>query len=243
MRKSSTRSNSERRTPQRKHGERRVIALLDAADAVIVEHGYGGATMTLIAERAGSSIGTVYQYFSDKDAIVCALSARYAEEMASLWPPLAEQLRMLELDAFVDTLMQTLVRFMTERPAYVHLMAAAKQYKRDDETRFRLREGFAALIRDRNPKLSSTDAQFVTSVTLRIIMGLAQEYGRVQQNKRHTLVREFSSALKAYLRERAGSHLASQRNRKKEQNSSSTGGVELKELSAAQSATKTQLLF
>jgi AcrR family transcriptional regulator len=202
MSKSSATSIPERRTPQRKHGERRVIALLDAADAVIVEHGYGGATMTLIAERAGSSIGTVYQYFSDKDAIVYALGARYAEEMASLWPPLAEQLQMLDLDAFVDTLIQALVLFMAERPAYVHLMAAPKQYKRDDKTRFRLREGFAALIRDRNSRLSPTDAQFVTSVTLRIIMGLAQEYGRVKQNERHRLIGEFSSALKTYLRER-----------------------------------------
>jgi AcrR family transcriptional regulator len=214
MSKSSVRSNPERRTPQRKHGERRVIALLDAADAVIVEHGYGGATMTLIAERAGSSIGTVYQYFSDKDAIVYALSARYSEEMASLWPPLAKRSQMLDLDAFVDTLMQALALFMTERPAYVHLMAAPKLHKRDDKTRFRLREGFAALIRDRNPHLSPTDAQFVTGVTLRIIMGLAQEYGRVKQNERHRLVGEFSAALKAYLRERLVRHLDSKRNRK-----------------------------
>jgi AcrR family transcriptional regulator len=200
MSKSSDRSSLERRLPQRKRGERRVIALLDAADAVIVEHGYGGATMTLIAERAGSSIGTVYQYFSDKDAIVYALGARYAEEMASLWPPLAEQLHPLALEAFVDTLMQALVLFMTERPAYVHLMEAPKQYKRDDKTRFRLRESFAALLCDRHPQLTPKDAYFATSVTLRIIMGLAKEYGRVKQNERERLVEEFTSALIAYLR-------------------------------------------
>jgi AcrR family transcriptional regulator len=200
MSRSSDRSSPERRLPQRKHGERRVTALLDAADAVIVEHGYGGATMTLIAERAGSSIGTVYQYFSDKDAIVYALGARYAEEMASLWPPLAEQLRPLDLDAFVDTLMQALVLFMTERPAYVHLIEAPKQYKRDDKTRFRLRESFAALLRDRDPQLMPKAAYFVTSVTLRIIMGLAQDYGRVKRDERERLVEEFTSALNAYLR-------------------------------------------
>jgi AcrR family transcriptional regulator len=200
MSNSSDRSSPERRLPQRKHGERRVIALLDAADAVIVEHGHGGATMALIAERAGSSIGTVYQYFSDKDAIIYALGARYAEEMASLWPPLAKQLRPLDLDAFVDTLMRALVRFMTGRPAYVHLMQAPKRYKRDDKIRFQLRESFAALLRDRNPQLTPKDAYFVTSVTLRIIMGLAQDYGRVERNERARLVEEFAAALNAYLR-------------------------------------------
>jgi AcrR family transcriptional regulator len=200
MSKSSDRSSPQRRLPQRKHGERRVIALLDAADEVIVQHGYGGTTMTLIAEHAGASIGTVYQYFSDKDAIVYALGARYAQEMASLWPSLAEQLRPLNLEAFADTLMQALISFMTKRPAYVQLMEAPKQYKRDDKTRFRLRESFATLLRDRNPALTPKDASLVTSVSLRIIMGLAQEYGRVKEGERERLVEEFTSALIAYLR-------------------------------------------
>jgi AcrR family transcriptional regulator len=146
-----------------------------------------------------SSIGTVYQYFSDKDAIVYALGARYAEEMASLWPPLAEQLRPLDLEAFVYTLIQALVRFMTERPAYTLLMQAPKQYKHDDRTRFRLRKSFAALLRDRDPQLMPKDAFFITAVTLRIIMGLAQDYGHVKQSERERLVQEFSLALNAYL--------------------------------------------
>ncbi|RZU29101.1 TetR/AcrR family transcriptional regulator [Edaphobacter modestus] len=202
MSKSSDRSSPERRTPQRQHGERRVITLLDAADAVIAQHGYGGTTMTLIAEHAGSAIGTVYQYFSDKDAVVYALSARYADEMASLWPPLAERLRTLDLDSFVTTLMQALVRFMTERPAYVHLIAAPKQYKRDEGTRFRLRESFAALLRDRDPQLSRTEALLVTGVALRIIMSVVQEYARAKRSDRDRIVEEFSFALKAYLTQR-----------------------------------------
>jgi len=200
MSKSSDRSSPVRRLPQRKHGEQRFIALLDAAGAIIAEQGYGGATMTLIAERAGSSIGTVYQYFSDKEAIVYALGARYAEEMASLWPPLADRLRALDLDAFVEALIQALVQFMTERPAYVSLMEAPKQYKRDSKTRFRLRESFADLLRERDPQLLPEDAYVVTAVALRIIMGLAQEYGRVKPNERQRLVEEFTAALNAYLR-------------------------------------------
>ena len=211
MSNSSGRSTAERRTPQRKHGELRVVALLDAADAVIVEHGYGGATMTLIAERAGSSIGTVYQYFSDKDAIVYALSARYAEEMASLWPPLTEQLRTLDLEKFAALLIHSLVLFMTERPAYVHLMGVPRRYKRDEETRFRLRESFAALLRDIDPGLSPLDARLITDVALRIIMSLAQEYGSAKQNERGRLVEEFTLALKAYLRARLAKKVGSRR--------------------------------
>jgi len=44
-------------------GERRVAQLLEAAGAEMAEVGYEATTMTAIAERAGASIGTLYQYF------------------------------------------------------------------------------------------------------------------------------------------------------------------------------------
>ncbi|MGC2652467.1 MAG: TetR/AcrR family transcriptional regulator [Mycobacterium sp.] len=47
--------------------------LLDAAAQVFAEHGYAAATTNRIAERAGVSIGSLYQYFPNKDAILHAL--------------------------------------------------------------------------------------------------------------------------------------------------------------------------
>jgi AcrR family transcriptional regulator len=53
--------------------------MLDACAALVDEVGYDGLTTTLLAERAGVAIGSVYQFFPDKRAIVQALTLRNLE--------------------------------------------------------------------------------------------------------------------------------------------------------------------
>src|SRR5690348_2865068 len=50
--------------------------MLDACAELVDEVGYDGLTTTLLAERAGVAIGSVYQFFPDKRAIVQALTMR-----------------------------------------------------------------------------------------------------------------------------------------------------------------------
>ncbi len=50
--------------------------MLDACAALVDEVGYDGLSTTLLAERAGVAIGSVYQFFPDKRAIVQALTLR-----------------------------------------------------------------------------------------------------------------------------------------------------------------------
>jgi AcrR family transcriptional regulator len=62
-----------------------MAAMLDAAGAVFAESGFDAATMTAIAERSGSSIGALYQYFPNKLTLARALREQYGEEMALRW--------------------------------------------------------------------------------------------------------------------------------------------------------------
>lgn len=50
--------------------------ILDAAARVFERHGYARGTTNRIAQRAGVSVGSVYEYFPNKDAIVVALAER-----------------------------------------------------------------------------------------------------------------------------------------------------------------------
>jgi len=52
--------------------------LLDAAAHVFAEHGYAAGTTNRIAEAAGHSIGSLYQYFPNKDAILVELASEHA---------------------------------------------------------------------------------------------------------------------------------------------------------------------
>ena len=54
-------------------------AVLGAAFQILEEDGEARLTTNLIAERAGVSIGTLYQYFEDREAILAAMGQRQAE--------------------------------------------------------------------------------------------------------------------------------------------------------------------
>ncbi len=68
-----------RRVPVQGRSLARVQRMLDACADLVDEVGYDGLTTTLLAERAGVAIGSVYQFFPDKRAIVQALTMRNVE--------------------------------------------------------------------------------------------------------------------------------------------------------------------
>ncbi|TIW16131.1 MAG: TetR/AcrR family transcriptional regulator [Mesorhizobium sp.] len=71
---------SPRRSPSQQRSRERVERMLAAASALIAEQGSDAMRMGEVAERAGVSIGSLYQFFPDKRAIVWALAERYTAE-------------------------------------------------------------------------------------------------------------------------------------------------------------------
>ena len=79
---SSSRRLSGRRSPVQGRSRRTVERILDAAAHVFAERGYA-ATTNQVAEQAGLSIGSLYQYFRDKDELLVALHARHLGDVRS----------------------------------------------------------------------------------------------------------------------------------------------------------------
>ncbi len=78
-----------RKLPSQARSAATVEAILQAAARVFERRGYAAGTTNRIAERAGVSIGTLYQYFPNKDAILVALARDHlAEGTAALQPHL-----------------------------------------------------------------------------------------------------------------------------------------------------------
>jgi AcrR family transcriptional regulator len=81
-----------RRLPRQTRSEATVEAILQAAAQVFEHHGYAAGTTNRIAARAGVSIGSLYQYFPNKDAILVALVHRHLAESAAALGPHIERL-------------------------------------------------------------------------------------------------------------------------------------------------------
>ena len=83
MKKKASRHKT-RRQPKQRRARQTVEVVLDAVVEVLKRDGVRAATTNRIAEVAGVSIGSVYQYFPDKRAIFMALHARHVDQIAGL---------------------------------------------------------------------------------------------------------------------------------------------------------------
>ncbi len=77
-----------RRVPRQARSRERVERILDAAAHVFADAGFEAATTEAIAARAETSIGSVYQFFPNKDALFGAISARYFSRVSALFEAL-----------------------------------------------------------------------------------------------------------------------------------------------------------
>lgn len=64
-------------------GERRRAAILDAARAVFIEHGYADATLDEVIRRSGGSRATLYKQFGNKEGLFAAIIADIGSEIVA----------------------------------------------------------------------------------------------------------------------------------------------------------------
>src|SRR5688500_18362366 len=98
--------------------------LLDAAEAVLVEHGLVGATIDHITSRAGVAKGTFYLYFRSKDEVVGALQQRHWDALMQAAVDAAAQ---LDTNAdwwkVIDSFIETTIDFDLQHRAWHRLVA------------------------------------------------------------------------------------------------------------------------
>lgn len=70
-----------RKSPRQERSRQMVENLIDATERCIARHGLDGTTTPRVAEIAGVSVGSLYQYFGDKEALVDAVVTRQAERI------------------------------------------------------------------------------------------------------------------------------------------------------------------
>jgi AcrR family transcriptional regulator len=70
-----------RKEPKQARARATIEAILAAAAQILVQDGFEAATTNSIAQRAGVSVGSLYQYFPSKEAVIFALVERHVGKM------------------------------------------------------------------------------------------------------------------------------------------------------------------
>lgn len=90
-----------RKSASQERSRATVAAMLDATARVLTRQGYDRASTNRIAAVAGVSVGSLYQYFPNKEALVAALVARHNREILQLVREALTEVASLDLPAAV----------------------------------------------------------------------------------------------------------------------------------------------
>jgi AcrR family transcriptional regulator len=197
-----------RRAPQQARGQQRVAVILDAAEQIFAESGYEAATTNQLAARAGVPIGSIYQFFPNKEAILHAAAARYRDGFAEQYERLlAEGLGELPLPELVARLLDAIIayggahmgitRIALLGAANPHTAAVGAALQAD------LLQRLDALLATRAPLLAPERRQFVGRTALVAVFallahGMAYKYSAPDEMFR--VFEEAKTLLLAYLR-------------------------------------------
>lgn len=145
---SANRDVDPRRKPRQVRAELTRDRILTAAAHVFAEHGYAAGTTNRIAERARVSIGSLYQYFPNKDAILAELVVRHIDRGS--WDQ-AEQLDLAPgtLEPVVRALVRDAIDNHRDDPRLLRIMIEEAQFSQElRDTVIRHGEQRVAQVRD-----------------------------------------------------------------------------------------------
>ena len=107
-----------RRKPVQQRSAKRVEQMLDASAELIDELGYDALTTTLIAKRASVAVGSLYQFFPDKRAVVQALTQRNLERFVAAVNERLKELNPEHWWNIVDSVLDIYLRMHREIPGF-----------------------------------------------------------------------------------------------------------------------------
>ena len=116
-----------RKMPGQARSQETVSIILEASARILESDGLRGFNTNAIAERAGVSVGSLYQYFSNKDAIVLALIGSFEEALHDAVLRALQSGRGQELKARLRLLVRALVTVHYRRPRLNRVLEAEEE--------------------------------------------------------------------------------------------------------------------
>lgn len=161
------------REPRQSRSRATVERILAAAELEIGERGLSGAGTRGIAARAGLSVGALYRFFPDKDAIADALALRYLDDLMPAYAgTVADVVPGADLTAVVTALVRQAAELQLAHPGYYRLTEELPP-ERGDSPAHQVREQvidlFAGALRAAGVRAQDADVRRVVALSVETV--------------------------------------------------------------------------
>lgn len=202
---SSLKSSGMRRQPRQARSQERVNQILDVAEQMFISEGYDATTTNAIAARAKVPIGSLYQFFPDKGAILQALTMRYMELLHQRFTELhtAETVG-LPLPTYVNQVIDATDQFFSDYPGYHAIFMQVQGIMPELEvietaTDAQLIQELATSLSSRNSNVEQANYEAISFVLVKAIGTLLWLALSQEQPFRQQLVAEIKRLALSYL--------------------------------------------
>lgn len=195
-----------RKEPLQSRSRALVDALVQAGAEVLTEHGWEATTLQAVAERAGVSPGSLYQYFPDKAALVTAIvEAQSARELAFHLERFSQFTPDTSLEDALRLMIRAVIDFQRlEGPLMRQTLAALQHLGRYAQLAERAKEAtksLEAVLTHHRHRLAHDDVALATHVVANAFHSLTHDglFERPASLDDDTLARELERLLFGYL--------------------------------------------
>ncbi len=196
-------STNGQRPASQDRGQRRIDSILDAAEEAIAELGYDAATTDAIAKRAGASMGSVYHFFPNKDAILGALATRYAERMSAINAhAMPIELVWLPTDVLFERIVEGQLQFSLTSPSFQPIHDAAMRVFGRTGPYERLETAIMAQVRAylaaRLPRMPEREREAAARLSVTTVHSVLELACRVPESERSLIASELKRMMVRY---------------------------------------------
>jgi AcrR family transcriptional regulator len=192
-----------RHAPKQNRGLRKVDHILRSAEALFAEIGFENATTNAIATRAGVSIGSLYQFFASKEAILEAMATRYLQQTRVALDEALKYDRDTDLHELLPQLIQLVIRLQEQRPYFLQCMSQFRPspaltpavMELNDYLASRVAEMLKVTTNETDPKMAELRAHIICAS----ISGLMPIALKAKGRARTTAINEISQIVLRYI--------------------------------------------
>ncbi|MCO4762639.1 MAG: TetR/AcrR family transcriptional regulator [Myxococcales bacterium] len=164
-----------RKHPRQDRSKATVKAIVEATARVLVDEGFGHVTTNRVAKVAGVSVGSLYQYFPNKEALIMAVAERHAQMMVDLLGETMTDLSDQPIEVAVRTYVEAMIQAHLIDPALHHalitlvLQVGLEQFREIDHAALALIEAY---LSERQDQILCTDLPTTAWVLLTTVESL-----------------------------------------------------------------------
>jgi AcrR family transcriptional regulator len=198
-----------RRQPRQARGERRIGRILDAAALLFGRVGYEAATTNAIARQAKTSIGSLYQFFPNKEAILEALVSHYEAQLRAVHDRvLNAETADLPLPDIYERVIGTLAEFHAAHPGFWPLFYGSTTSPALSSAAARLHQEcigrVEAMLARRHPELPPSRRRLLATINVEVIKALLPLAEEEDEAYRAEVIAEMKNLLLAHMRQAVG---------------------------------------